>query len=219
MDPKLKAALEQPDVERLLTLAVGHADSTIRRYIWRGFRHSGSAQENRACAGDRSADDFVAEALSKLLEGVRAYDGERSLLENLNSVTDSLIWSYKKTSDRSPLVDYAISTGEDGRSIDPITTSKETSPAVDESIVSTECRSQQDRAYDEIRTSFSGNGDMQAYLEAMSEGFFNPRDIADVTHLTAEQVSELRRGAKKRAKLLFGVQNFQELKRKIEQVS
>lgn len=219
MDPALKAALDRPDIEQVLARAVAHADFRIRRYIWRGFRPTTSAKKNCVCAGDRSADDFVAEALGKLLEGVRAYDPSRDLLENLNSATDSLIWSYKNTSDRSPVADYAISKGEDGRPIDPITTSKEVGPGTDDSLIFEEIRADQSRAYDNLRASFDGNRDMQAYLDAMREGFFNPRDIADVTHLTAEQVSELRRSAKNHAKLLFGVQNFTELKRKIEQGS
>lgn len=217
MHPALKIALDQNEAaERALLLAVAHADSTIRKYIWRGFRRTASQASSAVCAGDRTADDFVFDALSKLIDGTRTYDPERPLLENLNSITDSLISSHKKSSDRTPLIDSAVSQTDDGRDIDPISTAQETSGSAEAVIVSLENRVAQVEAFNTLREHFEGNEDMLVYLDAMREGFFLPREIADLTHLTAERVSELRRTARNHAKILFGVQNFVELKRKIE---
>ncbi len=120
MNAALKKALAEGDVGQILLRAVSHADFAIRRYIWRGFKPKGSSK-TKVMVGDKTADDFVSEALKRLLEGVRQYDGSRSLLENLNSITDSLISSDKKSSDRTPLVDWTP-LGADGQDqSDPIT--------------------------------------------------------------------------------------------------
>lgn len=217
MDPNLLAALGQTDDVKLALLrAVAHADRVIRRSYWRGFRPTVSVADHAVSAADRTADDFVAEAYERLLNGKRTYDPSLSLLGNLNSVTDSIISSYKKSSDRVPLVDYAISHGEDGRPIDPITNSREFDDASYEPVSAAENKAAQRQAFDSIRAHFSDSADMQAYLDAMAEGFFLPREIAEVTDLSAERVSELRRTARNHAKILFGVRNFMELKRKME---
>jgi len=79
MNKTLKEALAEQDVERILLQAASHADFTIRRYIWRG--HRPKAPPRRKSWRDKTADDFVSEALKRLLEGVRQYDETRTLLE------------------------------------------------------------------------------------------------------------------------------------------
>ncbi len=56
----------------------------------------------------------------RLIDGRRSFDSGRSLLDNLNSITDSLISAEKKQSDRSGVVDYAMETWEGGNPADPI---------------------------------------------------------------------------------------------------
>ena len=106
MDSPLDTALNHPDCQKILALAVGHADITIRKYVWRGLRPT-FRSDQEILAGDKSASDFVQEAIKRLRGGQRAFDASKTLLENINSITDSLIWSEKKSSDRTGIVDYA----------------------------------------------------------------------------------------------------------------
>lgn len=216
MDPDLKVALEQPDVREVVKLAALHADSIIRRYFWRGYRPTASISSHEVLAGDRSAEDFVMDALAKLIEGAREYNPSKTLLENLNSATDSLIWSHKVASDKKPLEDYAVETNEEGQAIDPISTAKDETPNVADAVITNEAIEDQKRAFENLRASFDGEDDVQAYLDAMKEGYFKVADIATVTDMPAERVSEIRRMVRKYAKKFFGFQNFADLKRKIE---
>jgi len=216
MDSNLKEALVQPNVQDILIRAASHADFTIRLYIWRGFRPTASAASSEVCAGDRSGMDFVMDALEKLLDGKRAYGASKDLLQNLNSITDSLIWSYKTVSDKDPFVDHAVEADEEGKAIDPISTAEETTPGVADTIVTDEAIQDQKRAVQILRASFDGNEEVQKYLDAMSEGYFKIAEIAIVTDIRAERISEIRRMVKKYAKNFFGTPNFSELKRKID---
>src|SRR5262245_57790203 len=105
MDPALITALQLPDFDRAMLLAVSHADVRMRKYIWRGHRPKASSAE--LMVDGKTAADFVNEGLKRLCEGTRTYDPARGLLENLNSVTDSLISSAKKTSDRTGVIEFA----------------------------------------------------------------------------------------------------------------
>ena len=64
MDPALNAALNQPGWEKTFAMAVLHADTTIRKFIWRGFRPR-STGKNEITVGDKSAADFVQEAVKR----------------------------------------------------------------------------------------------------------------------------------------------------------
>jgi hypothetical protein len=64
MDSALNAALNQPGWEKTFAMAVLHADTTIRKFIWRGFRPR-STGKNEITVGDKSAADFVQEAIKK----------------------------------------------------------------------------------------------------------------------------------------------------------
>ena len=108
MDEALNTALSLPSIEDTLLSAVEHADLTMRKYVWRGFKPKSSPVTKELMVADKTAKDFVNEGLKRLCTGKRAYDSERTLLENLNSVTDSLIWSAKKTSDVTGIVDFAL---------------------------------------------------------------------------------------------------------------
>src|SRR6266404_1071346 len=138
-DPVVMAALNGPGWKDTFARAVLHADTTIRKYIWRGFRPTFKA-ENEITVGDKSATDFVLEAVERLLQGKRTYDTSKDLLSNLNSITDSLIWSEKKGSDRTGIVDYVESTDDDGDAIDPISAAQDSDLTADEKLVRDELR-------------------------------------------------------------------------------
>src|SRR6266446_7440907 len=167
-DPVVMAALKGPGWNDTFARAVLHADTTIRKYVWRGFRPKFRA-ENEITVGDKSASDFVLDAVEKLLNGERTYDPSKDLLSNLNSITDSLIWSEKKRSDRTGIIDYAKPTDDEGEAIDPVLAAQDSDITADKKLICDELHEDQRRCFDEIRASFDGDKQMQEYLDALSE--------------------------------------------------
>jgi DNA-directed RNA polymerase specialized sigma24 family protein len=211
MNADLLKALEDPEIDTILMKAAIHADTWIRKFIWRGFRPQFSTA-NEATPTDKSAKDFVNEALLRLCNGKRAYDPRRSLLENLNSITDSLISTEKKASDRTPLVDHIDQKNGEESPKDPISlaASKIEPDQVEISLAQNQC-------FESLLGSLDGDRDMREYLLAMKEEFFKPVDIAEVTGIPVAKVYELRRKVKKHAEMLFGVQNYAQLERNIKE--
>jgi len=141
--------------------------------------------------------------------------GTRSLLENLKSVADSIIWSAKKANVLDPTVDYRLEFDENGNALDPISTSEEESPSAAEAIVNEEIARDQQQHYANIYNSFDGNKDVQDYLEALSAEIYKAQEIADYSDLDVNRVYEIRKMLKKYAPDFFGVLNSRELERKI----
>jgi len=216
VNPAVMAALKQPNWKDTFGRAVLHADTTIRKYIWRGFRPKFRA-ENEITVGDKSASDFVLDAVRKLLEGKRTYDSSRDLLANLNSITDSLIWSEKKSSDRTGIVDYGEASDEDGEESDPISTAQGIELTASEKLFRNELREDQRRCFRAIRASFDGDQKMQEYLDALSEGIFKRAEISEVTGIPVEEIDELRRKLAKYARRFFGVPDFEALQRRLDE--
>jgi hypothetical protein len=216
VNPAVMAALRQPNWNDTFARAVLHADTTIRKYIWRGFRPK-LRDDNEITVGDKSASDFVLDAVERLLDGTRTYDFSNDLLSNLNSITDSLIWSAKKSSDRSGIVDYVESSDDEGKAMDPITATQDSDLTADQQLVCNELREDQRRCFDELRASFNGDNEMQEYLDALSQRIFKRAEISAVTGIPVERIDELRRKVIKHARRLFGVPDFKELQRRLRE--
>ena len=216
MDEALNIALSQASIEDTLLSAVEHADLTMRKYIWRGFKPKCSPVTKELVVADKTAKDFVNEALKRLCAGKRAYDSDRTLLENLNSVTDSLIWSAKKTSDSTGIVDFAPPPDGVGSLADPLASKPGIEPTAAELLVQTEQCEAQAKCFDLIKASFDGDKETQDYLDAMSEGFFGTDEISELTGIPVPKIYEIRRKLKKYTKRLFGVTNFADFRRKLE---
>ena len=211
MDPNLKRALESGNLPELTARAALYADTIIRKYIWRGFRPNGNQKKTDSSPNARSAEDFVSDAFERLLDGRRTFNPKKSLLDNINSITESLISSAKKTSDRTPLVDYA----ETEEFVTPLETAVAPEGETGHEVVNSEILDAQRWAYANLYNSFDGDALVQQYLEAMSEDITKPQDIAELLNIPVEKVYELRRMMKTHLKELFGTQNFGELKRKV----
>ena len=196
-------------------MAVLHADNRIRKFIWRGFRPTKTAK-SEITVGDKSATDFVQEALARLADGRRTYGASRTVLENLNSITDSLIWAAKKQSDKTGIIDYAATEDGNGDPVDPIATAPDYSLTADEKIKYTELLEDQRRCFRQIHESFDGDDAMQEYLDALSEGIFKRAEISQVTGLDVTAIDELRRKLAKYVPRFFGVKDFDELQRLLE---
>jgi hypothetical protein len=216
MDQALKTALNQPDVDDTLISAIEHADLTMRKFIWRGFKPTSSTTKAELIVDGKTASDFVNEAIKKLCAGIRTYDLGRTLLENLNSITDSLIWSGKKASDRTGVVDFAPQPEGDDKLPDPIESKPGNDATAAELLANTEQCVIQAKCFDLIRASFDGDKEMQDYLDALSQEYYKPDEISELTGISVQKIYELRRKLKKYTKRLFGVTNFADLKRKLE---
>jgi hypothetical protein len=216
MDSPLDAALNHPDCQKILALAVGHADITIRKYVWRGLRPT-FRSDQEILAGDKSASDFVQEAIKRLCGGQRAFDASKTLLENINSTTDSLIWSEKKSSDRTGIVDYAETKDEEGSPSDPISRAAGSLEVPGEKLVLDELREDQRRCFQELHASFNGDDEMTEYLDALANGFFKPEDIQELTGIEVKRVYELRRKLITYAPRFFGVKNYKKFARLLEE--
>jgi len=216
MDSALRKALSEPDIDEVLLKAAIHADTTMRKYLWRGFRPTRSRQ-TELMVGDKTAKDFVSEAVKRLCEGTRQYVATKSLLENINSITDSLIWTDKKSSDRTGIVDYAEDTNEEGLPSDPIATATAPQSLATPDLVEAEILQAQRKCIQMLKASFDGDKEMQDYLEALSEGYWKPADIAELTGMAVEKVYELRRKVTKYAPTFFGVTSYQDLALKIQE--
>jgi len=217
MNLDLKKALAAPTVDSEILRATLHAEFQIRKYWWNGFKPLSDKVTKDLVIAGMGAGDFVHLAIQRFIEGVRAYDGTRSLLENLNSAVDSIIWSAKKQNKLDPMLDYLIEYDDNGRAVDPISTSEDESPSSIDSIINEEIAQDQQQHFKNFYNSFDGNKDVQDYLEALSEGVFKPQDIAECTGMDVTRVYEIRKMLKKYAPDFFGVQNSSELERKISE--
>jgi DNA-directed RNA polymerase specialized sigma24 family protein len=215
MTPELRAALMQPGYLEIVARAVFHADTTIRKYIWRGYRRRYS-ESGEVMVADKTAKDFVSEAVLRLVDGRRAFDPNRSLLENLNSITDSIISAEKKRSDKSGIVDYLEDTNDAGNPTDPISTAAVVELTPDERLQRQELREDQRRCAEAIKASFDGDAEMQRYLEALSAGF-KRSEISELMEIPGGKVDELRRKLVKYARKFFGVTSFEELQRRLHE--
>ena len=214
MDPSLKKALEIEDLDKAMLETAHFAGTILRKYFWRGFRSSGNQADFDVHADSHSAEDFASEALARLLSGQRSYNPKKSLVENLKSVAESIISSAKKSSDRKPLNEYLDQPEAEGNEPqDPISTAVSQESQGHGKIITDEIKSDLKKVDESLLASLDGDEESQDYLRAMAEGFHSPQDIADVTGIDVKRIYELRREIKSRAKVLFGVQNYVELKR------
>jgi len=217
MDEALKKALSQPDIDDTLLSAIDHADVIMRNYVWRGFKPKSSKVDYELMPGDKTAKDYVNEALKRLCEGQRTYNPQKSLLDNLKSITDSLIWSDKKSSDRIGIIDFEQQANETDEWADPLANKSGNELAADQILVQKERVETQHKCFELIKASFDGDKETQDYLEALSQGFFDIEEISALTEIPAAKIYEIRRKLKKYAPRFFGVSNYAELERNIKE--
>jgi len=209
MNVDLKAALAAP--ERLLHLAraLEFAELEIRRYIWRGQK-SPVAQGKAVNADGRTAEDFVNIALKRMVDGVRQYKPEFDLFQNLKTTIRSLVWSHKKASDRTPLVDQP-----GGSEIDPMLfVSDPDAPSAHEVLIGEEREAMVQGWFAKLKDSLKDKPDLLTVAEALHEEITDCSQIAILCDCDVDKVYELKRSLKKHTIKLFGAQTIAELERK-----
>ena len=217
VDPFLQKELSADGVDEQIDRATLHAEYRIREYKWGNFRPTSSIEASDLTVAGLAAADFVHLALQRFIDGTRKYDADRSLLENLKSAADSIIWSAKKSRDLDPTIDYRLQFNESGVATDPISASEDESPSPSDEIRDGEVIRDQQGHFTNLYNSFDGNSDVQEYLESLSEGIYKPNDISEVTGIDIDRIYEIRRMLKKNAPQFFGVPNFKEMERKIRE--
>lgn len=210
MPPELEKALSNTDPNEIMVRAACYAARVLHKYAWRGRKSSRRANEDFT-PDAQSPEDFVNEAFRRLLGGQRTYNPERSLQENVNSVVESLVSSAKKASDRTPLCE--IQDFDKEAPTDPVAASPSAQGELKHEAADQEFLEDQRQAFKKMRNALQDDPKAQYYLEALSEGYDKPAEIADLTGIPIAQIYEIRRKIKKQIKSLFGVQNFGELKR------
>jgi hypothetical protein len=214
MDPHLKAALEAPTLKLHLALALEFAELEIRKYIWRGQRSRVSSDTKAVIANSRTADDFVAIALERLVQGQRKYQQQVDLFLNLKSIIRSLVNSHKKSSDRTPLVDIDAPSGE-AEGFDPTLLIGDLGMLPPNELLDGKERHTAAKSWRaELRSSLQNKPELLAVADAIFEEITDCSEIAVLCDCSVERVYELKRALKKHTIQLFGVRTTAELERK-----
>ena len=190
----LEQALSSADWETMSLRLLDYADRLIRRCFWRGIPVTAKAGA-RLSVGGWDADDFLQEAIDRLLNGQRLYRADLSLEQVLRGTIRSLVWSSNKSSHRQPLLDvtHQIEGGDACVGID----ATDPAPAADGSLLFRERVAQQRvllRAFEESLD----QPELKQLVEALKRERYAPRDIEAATGIPAQRVSELKRQLRRR---------------------
>lgn len=192
MDDKFDNIVDGADWKGIMPRLLSYADVLIRRCFWRGMRVS--YEPGAKCSLDGfGADDFVQEAIDRLLNGRRDYNFTVTLEQNLRGVVRSIIWSSNKSANRRPLAQPVEKSDADGGENDPLNRAADPSPAPDESLGNVEAAGAQKRLLADFERSISHDLELSSLVEAFKDECYLPRKIETLTGIPANRVSELRR--------------------------
>lgn len=170
-----------------------HADRLIRRYSWRGAWAGRPTDDEEALADGLSAHDFLDEAISRLLQGSRTLNSELELVANLKRIISSLVWSWKKRSDRKPLRDISLLAPPDELGLEPLEKVADEQSYGVTAVEKAERLGAQRELLKGFCDSIASDKELAELLEAYRAEYYKPREIAEITGIPAERVSELKR--------------------------
>ena len=214
MDQTLEEALEAADLKTLIPRLILYGDQVIVRKMWRGHK-LGSREKGQLLADSKSADDFVKEALEKLLESKRAYRGCESLETNWKGVIESLIWNWKKKSDLRPFLDRKLRYNESGEELDPVAMAADKGNAGSSVAEANEIQKIQQQFLSDFKKHISSDQELTDLLEAYDNGFEKPAEIETLTGIAASRVSELKRKLEMKARKFAASLDREELEAKV----
>lgn len=192
MTKTLEESLKSADLARLIPSLEYYASGLLMKMIWRGHR-LGTGSKGQLLAAGKSADDFVSDAFEALLGGRRAYDSELDLEKNLKRTIESLIWNWKKKSDRRPLLDHQSSFSEDGLEFDPIQAASDSRTKDVSAVELNERHENQERLLTDFKASVKDDAELTELFDACESGFTKPADIEELTGIPANRIYELKR--------------------------
>jgi DNA-directed RNA polymerase specialized sigma24 family protein len=161
-----------------------------------------------------TAEDFVAEALKRMVHGKRKYEPKVDLFLNLKSIIRSLINAHKKSSDRTPLVDRGAASSDE-EEFDPtlLISDLDAAPA-HEVLDGKERRAAAKDWREALKESLKDKPELLALEDAMFNEYSDCAEIATLCDCTVDRVYVLNRALKKHTIAFFGVQTTAELARK-----
>ena len=192
MKQTLAESLKSSDLVRLIPRLEYYASGLLMKMLWRGHR-LGTGSKGQLLAAGKSADDFVGDAFEALLEGRRVYDSELDLEKNLKRTIESLIWNWKKKSDRQPLLDHMSNLSDDGLEFDPIEAASDQSTMEISAVELKERRESQKLLLIDFKASIKGDAELTELFDACENGFTKPADIEELTGIPANRIYELKR--------------------------
>ena len=177
MKQTLAESLKSSDLVRLIPRLEYYASGLLMKMLWRGHR-----------LGTGSKGQLLA-----LLEGRRVYDSELDLEKNLKRTIESLIWNWKKKSDRQPLLDHMSNLSDDGLEFDPIEAASDQSTMEISAVELKERRESQKLLLIDFKASIKGDAELTELFDACENGFTKPADIEELTGIPANRIYELKR--------------------------
>ena len=172
-----------------------YADKLIRRCRWRGLCVQAEIG-TKICVEGFGADDFVQDAIDRLLGGQRNYNDSVSLEQNLKGIIRSTIWNVNKSSRRKGISEISKPDAQD--TSDPISELPGALPPPDASVIASESLREQERMLSEFETSLAGEEDLLKLLSALKAEHYTPRDVEQFAGIPAIRVSELKRKLRQR---------------------
>ena len=198
MEQNLETAFSIPDLEIVILRAELYADTIMRRYIWRGLKARVGANKQLLVNG-KSADDFVKEAVQAFFNGKRNYRFDMDLETNLKRTIESMIWTWKKKSDKQPLVDHRGMDSESGMEFDPLSHAVDPEPSGLTAIEQSEQRELQRVFFEDFKTHLKDDPDLSELLSAYEAEITKPAEIEELTGIVVSRVSELKRKLRDKA--------------------
>lgn len=192
MDNDFDTILDGADWKEITPRLLAYADVLIRRCFWRGMRVSYNPGAKFSLDGF-GADDFVQEAVDRLLNGRRNYNFDVPLEQNLRGIVRSIIWSSNKSANRRPLTAAERQPDSDGDQNNAFDNAPDPHPAADESLRKAEIGEAQRRLLVEFERSIGDDSELSSLVLALKDECYLPRQIETRTGIPANRVSELRR--------------------------
>ncbi len=189
--------IEDADWERITLELYSYADWSIRKLIWRGSP-AGSDQGSIALANGKDAKDYCNEAIRSILDSKskRHWHPERDpdLQAYLKSTMKSMIWNDSQLlENKTTRRQFPGLVNSDGKEVDIIANAVGDDAPPDTELVRQDLQSQQKLLLEAFRKSIASDSELTDLLDAYEAGFTKPRDVAEVTDLSAERIYELNR--------------------------
>lgn len=191
MSDTFNQILAAADWKEITPRLLYYADTLIRRCVWRGL-HVHAVAGTKVCVEGSSAEDFVQEAIDRLINGRREYQYGVSLEQNLKGIIRSSVWSLNKSARRARLVD-SDSNPKSEKVSGVVDEAASTSPSPEESAISSEALIEQQCMLNNFEASLKGDGELLKVFNALKAEHHTPRAVEDFTGIPAARVSELKR--------------------------
>jgi hypothetical protein len=194
MQKSVDEIVKNADWKELTPRLLYFGDMLIRKCPWRGIPVTARAGA-KLCVEGYGADDFLHDALDRLLTSRRAYDHSVSLEQNLRRAIRSIIWSANKSSRRSLLTEIGQTEREN---VDPIEQLPGPASSADVAAIANERTAEQRRLLAEFEKSLAREPGLLRLLAAYKSGHYKPREIEKLTGIAASRISELKRKLRSR---------------------